>query len=101
MKNELLQAKKPRGASTLSDGGHGVLLVGHEVDRVAEEHGIHRGNNLGERGRVALHEAHVAPGEPLARHVDRLKRRLDAHDGRRAATPLQFVKDQLGDGAGA
>jgi hypothetical protein len=90
VKKELLQAKKARGPS---------LLVGHEVDSVAEEDGIGGGRHLGQRLRVAPHEAHVAPRQALARHVNRLERRLDADHSSRPPAALQLVQNQLGNSA--
>src|SRR5260221_14429791 len=64
-----------------------LVLVGDQVDGVAEEDGVHAGKGGGQVIDVALLEGDGAALQPVARHVNRLEGRLDANHAGAAAPP--------------
>src|SRR5260221_3551141 len=78
-----------------------LVLVGDQVDGIAEEDGVYAGKGGGQVVDVALLEGDGAASQPVARHVNRLEGRLDANHAGGAAQPLQLVQHELGHPAGA
>src|SRR5260221_9587611 len=78
-----------------------LVLVGDQVDGIAEEDGVYAGKGGGQGVDVALREGDGAASQPVARHVNGLEGRLDANHAGGAAQPLQLVQHELGHRAGA
>ena len=88
-------------AQDVGDLPHRAVRVLDEMDRVAEEHGVHRRRETGQVGPVPLQEADPRPGEPPLRLGECARGGLDADDRRLEAMVPQRLDQHLGDRTGA
>src|SRR5258708_19049649 len=78
-----------------------LVLVGDQVDGIAEEDGVYAGKGGGQVVDVALLEGDGAASQPVARHVNRLEGRLDANHAGGAGQPLHLLPHDFGPRRGA